>query len=489
MLGDEGFLQSNHKDEEILEFLPPIIGNPENNPLYIKARSILEGRFTINDEAETADCYKFLAAIGNAEAQYRLGLLYQEGRGVPKDHAKALKLFERAARKNHLDAQLKLANLYFHRGEGKVNIDQQELIQMLHAIAEKGNPDVQFELGNIYAAGKGIDKNISKAMIWFEKAAENGHKSAKEYISKLAEDGFEDALKWLQKNAEKGLTDLQYNLGMLYCKKGFVSVGMGWIKKAAEKGYLPAIEWLIKNADDRRPDAQYALGKIFCLGRGVKADLHKAKEWLKKASEKGHKESAFLLTALSFDFEKIESLELYYPQRLHRDDFYSKQILALKDKDNQAIEYFVKLFLKKFGSLKNNPFIAICCVPSHEPGNINGIKIVAKRAAVALNITDATECLERITRVAKLSKGGTRSVNVHLDSIQLNNKSLLENKVALLVDDVSTTGNSLKACEMIIKKNSEALQVMKVSLAQTVSCWRVWCSPKRTTEEHNPFIF
>lgn len=48
---------------------------------------------------------------GNAEAQYRLGLLYLDGHGLARDRARARKWLERAARQGHVGARAKLAEL------------------------------------------------------------------------------------------------------------------------------------------------------------------------------------------------------------------------------------------------------------------------------------------------------------------------------------------------------------------------------------------
>ncbi|MFC4349130.1 tetratricopeptide repeat protein [Kordiimonas lipolytica] len=46
---------------------------------------------------------------GNAEAQYRLGLMYRDGRGVKQSVAKARSYFQQAAEQGHADAKAILA--------------------------------------------------------------------------------------------------------------------------------------------------------------------------------------------------------------------------------------------------------------------------------------------------------------------------------------------------------------------------------------------
>jgi TPR repeat protein len=55
--------------------------------------------------------YRLAAKKGNAHAQFNLGLLYELGRGLPKDLEKAQDCYKLAAAQGHWDAQYKLARL------------------------------------------------------------------------------------------------------------------------------------------------------------------------------------------------------------------------------------------------------------------------------------------------------------------------------------------------------------------------------------------
>jgi len=60
--------------------------------------------------------------------------------------------------------------------------------------------------------------------------------------------------------------------------------------------------------------------------------------------------------------------------------------------------------------------------------------------------------LLRHTDVGKLAHGGDRRVDVHLDSINVREtvKIKIQNRSVLLLDDVTTTGNSLQACRQLL---------------------------------------
>jgi TPR repeat protein len=48
--------------------------------------------------------------------------------------------------------------------------------------ADQGDAVVEFLLGDQYANGKGVPQDYSEAMLWFQKAAEQGHPVAKLYL-------------------------------------------------------------------------------------------------------------------------------------------------------------------------------------------------------------------------------------------------------------------------------------------------------------------
>ena len=88
-----------------------------------------------------------LAEQGDADAQYNLGLMYDNGRGVKQDDFEAVKWFRQAA--------------------------------------EQGYTDAQFNLGVMYAKGQGVRQDKGQAKEWFGKACDNGYQDGCENYGKL----------------------------------------------------------------------------------------------------------------------------------------------------------------------------------------------------------------------------------------------------------------------------------------------------------------
>jgi len=74
-----------------------------------------------------------LADQGNASAQYHLGVMYDDGHGVPQDYNKASMWYEMAA--------------------------------------GKGNAKAMFNIGEMYASGNGVPQDYVLAYMWFTLAA------------------------------------------------------------------------------------------------------------------------------------------------------------------------------------------------------------------------------------------------------------------------------------------------------------------------------
>ena len=58
------------------------------------------------------------AANGDAKAQFKLGMDYDNGQGVPKDHAEATRWFRKAAEQGNATAQFNLGVAYEAGGQG-----------------------------------------------------------------------------------------------------------------------------------------------------------------------------------------------------------------------------------------------------------------------------------------------------------------------------------------------------------------------------------
>ena len=121
------------------------------------------------------------AKKGDVDAKYQVGILYVEGKHVPKDVNEGIRWLQDAAKSDHAMAQLKLGEIYLN-GLPQVDKDYVIAVNWLQKAADTGNPDAQYNLGNMYKKGLGVDKSNAKAVKWFRLAAKQGHVKARKQL-------------------------------------------------------------------------------------------------------------------------------------------------------------------------------------------------------------------------------------------------------------------------------------------------------------------
>jgi hypothetical protein len=122
------------------------------------------------------------AAKGDAEAQYNLGYMYEKGKGVPADKARAAEFYRKAAEQGVDKAEYKLGVLYAS-GAG-VKKDSKEAITWLRKSADKGYTPAQYQLGKVFA-GRGDKGDREEAVRWLTKAQSNGFAAADSELAKV----------------------------------------------------------------------------------------------------------------------------------------------------------------------------------------------------------------------------------------------------------------------------------------------------------------
>lgn len=137
--------------------------------------------------------------------------------------------------------------------------------------ATQGDASAQYNLGLIYAEGRGVVRNPQAAIKWWRLAAENGHHQAQHnlalaYISGetmlpgIAEEPrFEAAVLWLRKAAKSGLASSRYILG---------SVLLEHARNPEDE--KEAIGFLSAAADQDNPEAQLYLAIAFFTEKVLK---------------------------------------------------------------------------------------------------------------------------------------------------------------------------------------------------------------------------
>ena len=193
-----------------------------------------------------------------------------------------------AAEQGDATAQFNLGNMYAS-GRGVLE-DDAEAVRWYRLAAEQGLVDAQFMLGNIYGAGSGVPQDDPEAARWFRLAAEQGHAAAQFYLGVRYNTGMgvlkdaAEAVRWFHLAAEQGDATAQFNLGNMYAN------GEGVPQDAAE-----AVRWYRLAAEQGDAAAQFYLGVRYANGDGVPEDKAEAVQWYRQAAEQGLTEAQYNL--------------------------------------------------------------------------------------------------------------------------------------------------------------------------------------------------
>ena len=126
--------------------------------------------------------FKTVAAAGDENAQYNVGLMYLKGQGVPENPEEAWRWFQRAAMQGQVDAQSFLGALYAD-GQG-VHQDYTLAAYWLTRAADAGHPAAQSFLGQLYFDGLGAARDYVQAYVWFSLAEANGYRESQAWREK-----------------------------------------------------------------------------------------------------------------------------------------------------------------------------------------------------------------------------------------------------------------------------------------------------------------
>ena len=181
--------------------------------------------------------------------------------------------------------------------------------------AEVGDTEAQYVLGSRYYTGESLQKDLSIAAEWFEKAAMQGHAKAQYNLGYMYANGEEFdqdlgmAMKWYRLAAELGLAEAQNNLALLNEQNHQLEEAATWYRRAADQGFASAqaslafalsqgrglapdesesVKYYLLAAEQGYAPAQSNLGGMYAEGRGVPLDAGSAVKWIRLATDQGY---------------------------------------------------------------------------------------------------------------------------------------------------------------------------------------------------------
>src|ERR1041384_1134987 len=133
------------------------------------------------NEAGTFNAMVALANKGDAEAQYHVGMMYNNGIGTQRDLRQAFAWFQKSTASNDPLGAYKLGCYYDGQGEGIVSSDANEALKYKLIAAEAGYVLAQHDVALLYAK----QENFEEAIKWWKRSADQGHPKALYNLSGL----------------------------------------------------------------------------------------------------------------------------------------------------------------------------------------------------------------------------------------------------------------------------------------------------------------
>lgn len=128
--------------------------------------------------------------------------------------------------------------------------DYASAVAIWRPLAEKGDADAAFNLGQAYRLGRGVQTNLAAAKTWFERSASKGHVDAQTTLGLLLfENGdHKEGLPWLKAAAEQGEARALLVYGTaLFNGDGVTQdpvLGYAYVSRSAAQGFAPAKDTL-----------------------------------------------------------------------------------------------------------------------------------------------------------------------------------------------------------------------------------------------------
>jgi len=181
---------------------PAAVGATETPPPYASATEAYRqgaNAMKSGEMAQAVPALEYAAKRGVLGAQLKLARLYAAGRDVPRDDAKAFYYFQNIADQyaeitpsspiaKYVGEAFVALGRYYAGGLPAMGLRSDPGYAaglFRHAGAYFGNAEAQYQLGRLYIAGTGVEKNSTIAANWLAMAARKQHAGAQAILGEL----------------------------------------------------------------------------------------------------------------------------------------------------------------------------------------------------------------------------------------------------------------------------------------------------------------
>ena len=240
--------------------------------------ALYENGLGVSQDAEQAARWYRAAATRRVDlARLALARLQRIGALEPEPDEDQIKLLETAARRGLAEAQFELGVAY-DQGVG-VTQNHATAAGWYQRAAEQGLTDAQYNLATLFDEGLGTPRDFERARHWYMRAADAGEARAMNNLGYIYEKGltgvrdYGKAVVWYRRAARKGLAIAQSNLAALH-----------FLGRGVQRDYEQSYRWYKAAAEQGDPVGRNGLGLLYANGLGVERDLVQAMAWFNLAA-------------------------------------------------------------------------------------------------------------------------------------------------------------------------------------------------------------
>ena len=263
---------------------------------YAVAQMYSKGKYVTKNEGAAQKYYK-AALSGFLELEskdqvddnlfYKMGTMYKNGFGTPKDMIKAIEYFKRSAEMNNIYAKRTLALEYI---SGKhLELDIEKGLEMLTECADSEDAISCYKLGKIYFKGEIVYKDLNMAEKYLLKAVKDENEYAWYSLGKLY---LEQEKYCLDKAVEYLEKAVQYDEIKPYSAYSLAKI---MLDNNSYHDSVKAVS-LLKSAAMENEWASFLLGRLYLYGTDdIPKDNEKAEEWLTMSASQGNEYAQYML--------------------------------------------------------------------------------------------------------------------------------------------------------------------------------------------------
>lgn len=200
------------------------------------------------DPAATLSRLRRAAQAGDVRAQFLLGQVHCEGRGVPIDAAEGLHWYRLAAHAGDALA-MNMVGRCHELGWGTA-VDETLAAAWYRKAASHGLDWGLYNYANLLATGRGVAPDRGEAWRLYRQAAEQGHAKSMNLVGRYLEEGWEvqrdpaAAFDWYRRSAEAGDFRGQASYAHGLARQGRLDEAGAWLERALEAASPAFLEHL-----------------------------------------------------------------------------------------------------------------------------------------------------------------------------------------------------------------------------------------------------